>query len=73
MRADFQVTEGRLTAVSLSGDFFCYPPDALFRLESELEGKTPDEIEKAVETFYASGAVETPGIERRDWIKLLKG
>ena len=71
MRSDFEVEDGRLTRVSISGDFFCYPIDAVVQLESMLEGKTKDDINEVVKTFCSRQDIETPGIEFQDWTKVL--
>jgi len=72
MRADFQVADGKLAGVSISGDFFCYPENALARLESMLEGKATGEIHNVLEDFCGLEDTEIPGIGYDDWMQLLK-
>lgn len=38
--ADFEVREGRLAEVQISGDFFLYPEEALGRINDALNGTT---------------------------------
>lgn len=38
VRADFGVSEGKLTGVSINGDFFLDPPEALDGISASLEG-----------------------------------
>ncbi|MFH1481315.1 MAG: lipoate--protein ligase family protein [Pseudomonadota bacterium] len=71
LRADFQVTEGKYSHVSLSGDFFCFPETAVATLESALEGRPVSEARKILECFYKDNEVETPGIVMEDWIEVL--
>lgn len=77
IRATLEVTEGRLTFVSLSGDFFCYPQDAIGDLEATLEGVSLERAESVLDEFYArgrgdgQGTVETPGVTVADWMKVL--
>jgi lipoate-protein ligase A len=71
IRADFEVKEGKFGEVSISGDFFCFPEDAVKRLETKLEGVPIQETRVLLTTFYAGGNVETPGIDIEDWIKAL--
>lgn len=71
IRADFEVKEGNFGEISISGDFFCFPEDAVRRLESKLEGMPIQESQKLLTNFYAEGNIETPGIEIEDWIKVL--
>ena len=72
IRADFEVREDRYAGLSISGDFFCYPAEAVGRLESALEGRTAAEAKEIVEGFYASGEVDTPGVEIEDWLEVLR-
>ena len=71
IRADYEIREGRFGNVSLSGDFFCFPQEAISTLESALEGKSVKDIPAVLTTFYSAQKVETPGIEIEDWLKVL--
>lgn len=71
IRADFEIMDGRLGEVALSGDFFCFPQDAVRDLENRLKGRAREETRSAITAFYASGQVETPGITVDDWMQVL--
>lgn len=71
IRADFEVREGRFGSVHLSGDFFCFPKEAIGWLESRLEGRPVGELLTVLEQSYAEKEIETPGIEMDDWIRVL--
>lgn len=71
IRADFQVEEGQFRNVRLSGDFFCYPEEAISRLETALEGRNTEDVQSLLEAFYGKGDIEIPGIEMDDWMKVL--
>lgn len=71
IRAIYRVEEGRICDVSLSGDFFFYPANALEELERALEGIRVEELEAAIEDFFASRRVEAPGITPGDFHKAL--
>jgi lipoate-protein ligase A len=72
IRADFEIKEGRFGNVSLSGDFFCFPEEAISRLESALEGQSVENAASALKSFYSTQEIETPGIEIKDWLTVLK-
>ena len=72
IRADYEVREGRLTNVRLSGDFFCYPEEAIEQLEAKLEGQPVDESIILVQQFYEKENIDTPGISVQDWASLFK-
>jgi lipoate-protein ligase A len=71
IRADFGVKDGSYSGVTISGDFFCFPSDAVGRLESMLEGRLLAETPRVIEEFYAKGEVETPGVAVADWLAAL--
>ena len=72
IRADYEVRDGRLTRVRLSGDFFCYPEKAIEQLEAKLEGQPLEETINLLHQFYFRGNIETPGIAVEDWASLFK-
>ncbi|MEE2569078.1 biotin/lipoate A/B protein ligase family protein [Pseudarthrobacter sp. J64] len=59
--ADFDVVAGRLAGVSISGDFFLEPDEALQSIDSALEGlpadSTPGELAAAISASLAPDAV----------------
>ena len=71
MRADFEVNEGRFGRVRLSGDFFCFPEEAVDQLEQRLEKRGLEEARDLLCAFYSETGVETPGIEIDDWLRVL--
>jgi lipoate-protein ligase A len=73
IRSTLEITGGKLTYVSLSGDFFCYPQDAIDRLEAALAGTLVEDAERSVADFYARGGIETPGVTVADWVQVLGG
>jgi lipoate-protein ligase A len=72
MRADFELQDGRFTHVSLSGDFFCFPAEAIDQLEKDLEGQRIEKAASLLAEFYDEKRMETPGIGLEDWLQVLK-
>jgi lipoate-protein ligase A len=70
LRVTLEVRDGRLGQVSLSGDFFCYPREAVGELEQRLAGAALEEVPAVLQAFYAGG-VETPGVAIADWLAVL--
>jgi len=58
---DFRQVDGRLRDVTVSGDFFLYPDDALEAITASLEGVDVSLDERAL-TDRVAGAI-APGIE----------
>jgi len=71
MRADFELCEGKFANLNISGDFFCFPAEAVSRLESRLEGQPTLDVQQIIEAFYIQEIIETPGIGIDDWMRVL--
>jgi len=72
IRADFEMIDGKYGRVSLSGDWFCYPEEAVAALEERLTGRSPAELKAVLTDFYDRGRVETPSLGLEDWLKVLE-
>ena len=72
IRSDFGVVDGRFAQVSISGDFFSYPSDAVARLESMLEGRSAQDLPAVLKEVYEGHGVETPGVTADDWMQVLR-
>ena len=73
IRATYEVREGCLASVDLSGDLFFYPPEGLDALAAALAGIPCQEAEAAIAAFYARHGVESPGVTPADLAALLGG
>jgi lipoate-protein ligase A len=71
IRATVEVGAGRWRYVSLSGDFFCHPRDAIGDLESALEGTLCTQARDVLARLYATHDIETPGVSVGDWVEAL--
>ena len=71
IRADFQTEEGQFRNVRLSGDFFCYPEEAISELDSALEGQKAENVQGLLKAFYEQADIDIPGIEIDDWMHVL--
>jgi lipoate-protein ligase A len=72
MRADFEIRDTHYVNISFSGDYFCFPSDAISELEQRLEGSDVEETRTILLKFYSWNDVETPGIGVGDWKQLLE-
>lgn len=71
IRATFEVKEGRIAWVSLSGDFFFYPAEKLEALEAALTGVALEDVEQTIAAFYATEGIESPGVTPGDLAQVL--
>jgi lipoate-protein ligase A len=72
IRADYEVKEGRIKGVSVSGDFFSFPRTGIRKLEKRLEDQPVEQMESLLKAFYSEDRVETPGITVQDWLQVFK-
>jgi lipoate-protein ligase A len=68
IRATVRVKDGAVDDLTLSGDFFFYPPAALRDLEAVLAGAPLDEgaLAERIRAFYADRAIQAPGVLPED-------
>jgi len=71
IRATMEISDDRLSAIELSGDFFFYPSDGVAKLEERLTGLALADVPEAVRAFYAEGLFDSPGITPDDLITAL--
>jgi lipoate-protein ligase A len=71
IRATIQVEDAVIRDVALSGDFFFFPPEALADLETALVGVPVGAAKEALNQFYATHDVESPGVTPADFARVL--
>jgi lipoate---protein ligase len=71
IRADFEIRDGTYRDVCLSGEWFCYPREAVQALESKVVGMSVEELRPLLQEFYREHQVETAGIAVEDWLTVL--
>ncbi len=72
LKAAYELKDNRVYQVSLAGDFFCYPRDAITSLETALEGAELSSLDALLVDFYANNNIETPGVTPSDWVNVLR-
>lgn len=72
IRAEFMVEDGIYKHVDISGDFFCFPRDAVDQLAATIENCPMDVISNRLADFYQTKEIDTPGVTTRDWEHALK-
>ena len=72
IRADFVLDDGLIKGVFISGDFFCFPVDAVDWLAAKLEACPLDNIANVVTDFYKAEDTEIPGVTVADWLQVFR-
>ncbi len=71
LRATCEWHDNRIARASLTGDFFSFPPGALYQLEQALVGVRADQVATKIQEFYRRLGLVTPGIHAAHWAKVL--
>ena len=73
IKVELELEDGVISHISLSGDFFMYPEDALEELERALIGVRGDRknLLVAVKRFYGSTGARTPMVEPEHWVEAI--
>jgi lipoate---protein ligase len=64
--------QNRVREALLTGDFFVTPPRVIFDLESRLRGVFVDDLEAAVEDFFAGAGIEVLSVTPADFIASIR-
>ncbi|MEA1904720.1 MAG: lipoate protein ligase C-terminal domain-containing protein [Candidatus Hadarchaeota archaeon] len=73
IKVELKLEDDEISEISIGGDFFMYPEDALEKLESSLVGVKTDRetILSKVKEFYDSADVRTPMVEPEHWVEAI--
>jgi hypothetical protein len=73
IKVKLESDSGRISRISISGDFFMHPEEAIRSLEKELEGTElrRESLLSAVRKFYSSTGAVTPMLEPEHWVEAI--
>jgi len=73
IKVELELEHDTISRISLSGDFFMYPEDALERLEQALVGVKAEResLMAAVQSFYNSTGARTPMMASEHWVEAI--
>lgn len=73
IRTKVHVSADKISKMQISGDFFMYPEDMLWKLESFLLGTkaTHGEVLSRIRAFYERTGVVTPGVAPEDFAEAI--
>ncbi len=69
IRSFVSIDNQSIKEISISGDFFLFPEEAIFRIMEDLKGIPPtrDEILKTIKETYARENIQSPGTIPEDF------
>jgi hypothetical protein len=73
IKVELELKGDAISRISLSGDFFMHPEEALEQLERSLLGVKADResLLAAVQKFYSSTGVQTPMVDPEHWVEAI--
>lgn len=73
LQASVTCSGGRISSISLSGDFFLHPEGALHELEGLLKYKDPSAVGAIVSDFFSDSGIDMPGVTPSDMEDVISG
>jgi lipoate-protein ligase A len=73
IKVEVETVENKISHISISGDFFMYPEEAIDALERAIEGVKVQKkaLLAAVRKFYSSTGTLTPMVEPEHWVEAI--
>ena len=73
LEVDLELEDQCIKALTITGDFFIYPEEAIEDLEAALIGSSikEEDIHARISDLYQQKEISTPGIKIDDWVKVL--
>ena len=73
LEVDLELDNQCIKALTITGDFFIYPEEAIEDLEATLIGSSikEEDMRSRLSEFYQQKGISTPGITIDDWVKVL--
>ncbi|MCJ7694499.1 MAG: lipoate--protein ligase family protein [Anaerolineaceae bacterium] len=71
LKSVYELKDSIISNLSLTGDFFCYPHEAIKDFETFLEGSELSTVSRKVENYYERFPIDTPGVTPEDWLKVM--
>ena len=73
IKVEVELSNDIISDISISGDFFMYPEEAIEQLERVLVGTKAnrENLLAAVRAFYSSTRARTPMIEPEHWVEAI--
>jgi lipoate-protein ligase A len=72
IKTDFEIREGKLANINITGDFFCFPHTLVQDMEKHLEGAALGDIQGILMAVYNDPMNQIPGVTIEDWMMIIK-
>ena len=73
IKVELELDGDVISRISISGDFFMYPEEAIEKLEQALVGVkvVKENLMAALQRFYDSTGAQTPMVEPEHWVEAI--
>jgi len=73
IKVELELDGDIISRISISGDFFMYPEEAIEKLEQALVGVKVEKenLMAAMQSFYNSTGAQTPMVEPEHWVEAI--
>lgn len=73
IKVELELAGGKISRISISGDFFMYPEEAIEKLEQALVGTeaSREPLLMTVQSFYEKTGAKTPMLEPEHWVEAI--
>jgi anthranilate/para-aminobenzoate synthase component I len=72
LACELTITEGHISDIKLSGDFFMHPEAAIIDLESAVRGTTPSNYGEKIQGFFKGSDIILYGVSPQDFIQVIQ-
>ena len=69
---DVDLSEGKISKIRITGDFFLHPEDTIAKIEKGLEGVEPNHVASKVSEILAENGAQFIGVSQGDIERLVK-
>ena len=72
IKTNFEIRDGKLANINITGDFFCFPHTLVRDMEKHLEGAALADIREILVAVYDDPVNQIPGVTIDDWMMVIK-
>lgn len=72
VRVDVQISDGKMSAIKITGDFFMHPEDALVEIEKRMVGLHKNDVKQKTVEIFSSANAEIIGFSADDISDMVK-
>ena len=72
LACELTLSDGRISDIKLSGDFFMHPETSILDLEKVIKDTTPSTFSEKVHGFFKDSGIVLYGVSPQDFIQVIQ-